>query len=107
MTEEQWDGRERRTVLIEALGDVRDLRLGVADLTEAVRIRAIEFQRVIRQVALLLAVLLVVLITFSMFQIARLNERLDRGHGAITCLLLLEPADRTVQTLIDCQRGAR
>lgn len=110
MTDEPWDGKERRSVdrhLVDAMGDVRALRVGVADLAEAVRLKTVEFQRVVRQVALLLAALLVILVSFSLFQVSRLNTRLDHGHDMITCLLLTDPANRTAQTLIDCQKGGR
>lgn len=101
---------ERRATdqrLAAALVEMRDLKVGIADFAEVVQIRTAEFKKVVRQVAALLAVLLVVLVLFSFWQVARLNTRLDHGHDVISCLLLFEPADRTAQTLIDCQRGRR
>ena len=109
MTDE-WDGSERRAAdkrLTVAINEVRDLREATAKLADAVQVRASEFQRVIRQVTVLLAGLLVILMTFSLWQVARLNERLDHGHDLIICLLLTEPSQRTAQTLIDCQKGGR
>ena len=105
---EDWDGSERRAAdkrLSVAIAEVRDLRDAAAKLAEAVTIRSAEFQRLFRQVAGLLAALLVLLMAFSLWQVARLNERLDHGHDLITCLLLIDPASRTAQTLVDCQRG--
>lgn len=107
---EDWDGNERRAVdkrFAAAMNDVRDLKSGVADLAEAVQVRTIEFQRVVRQVAMLLAGLLLILMLFSLWEVARLNQRLDHGHDTITCLLLTDPAARTAQTLIECQGGHR
>lgn len=108
MMNEEWDGTERRAAdkrLSVAIAEVRDLRDAAAKLAEAVTVRSAEFQRLFRQVAAMLAVLLVLLMVFSLWQVARLNERLDHGHELITCLLLIEPAARTAQTLVDCQRG--
>lgn len=103
-----WDGDERRATdkrFAAAMADVRDLKIGVVDLAEAVQIRTAEFKNVVRQVAILLAVLLVIIMGFSLFQVSRLNARLDHGHDTITCLLLVEPTQRTAGSLIDCQRG--
>ena len=103
-----YDGPERRATdqrFAAAMTDVRDLRVGVADLAEAVAVRSAEFKGVVRQVAILLAGLLIVLIAFSTWQMSRLNTRLDDGHDTITCLLLSDPAQRTAQSLINCQKG--
>lgn len=108
MTTEEWDGTERRAAdkrLSVAITEVRDLRDATAKLAEAVTVRSSEFQRLFRQVAGLLGALLVILTAFSLWQVARLNDRVDRGHDLITCLLLVDPTARTAQTLIDCQRG--
>jgi len=105
---DDYDGPERRATdnrFAAAMADVRDLRIGVADLAEAVAVRTAEFKGVVRQVAILLASLLVILMTFSLFQVARLNDRLDHGHDTITCLLLTDPSARTAQSLIECQKG--
>lgn len=105
---EDWDGTERRAAdkrLSVAISEVRDLRDAAAKLAEAVQVRSAEFQRLFRQVAGMIAVLLVVLMAFSLWQVARLNARLDHGHDLITCLLLTDPSGRTAQTLIDCQKG--
>lgn len=108
MTDSDWDGTERRAAekkLSVAIAEVRDLRDAAAKLAEAVVVRDTEFRQVIQKVAMLLAGLLVILMAFSLWQVSRLNERLDHGHDLITCLLLVDPSARTAQTLIDCQRG--
>lgn len=110
MTDDPWDGSERRATdkrFAMAMNDVRALKVGVADLADAVQVRSAEFKGVVRQVAVLLAGLLVILMLFSMWQVTRLNERVDHGHDLLTCLLLVEPANRTAQTLIECQGGHR
>ena len=107
MTDEPWDGSERRMAdkrLAVAIAEVRDLRDAAAKLAEAVQVRSDEFRRLFLQTAALLGVLLLIIVSFSLWQVARLNERLDGGHDLITCLLLVDPAARTAQTLIDCQR---
>ena len=113
MTDE-WDGSERRVAdkrlavsdrrLAAAIAEVHELREAAAKLAEAVKVRTSEFRRVVQQVAVMLAVLLVILVVFFLWQGARLNQRIDHGHDLITCLLLVDPASRTAQTLIDCQR---
>lgn len=108
MTTEDWDGPERRAAdkrLSVAINEVRDLRDATAKLAEAVTVRSAEFRRLFQQVAAMLAALLVVLVAFSLWQVARLNERLDGGHELIICLELTDPAARTAETLIDCQRS--
>ena len=98
MTDEPWDGSERRMAdkrLAVAIAEVRDLRDAAAKLAEAVQVRSDEFRRLFLQL---------IIVSFSLWQVARLNERLDGGHDLITCLLLVDPAARTAQTLIDCQR---
>jgi hypothetical protein len=90
--------------LVAALQEMRDLKVGIADFAEAVQVRTAEFKNVVRQIAGLLAVLLIVLVVFSLWEVSRLNERLDHGHDTITCLLLVEPGARTAETLINCQR---
>lgn len=105
---EQWDGPERRATdqrLAAAMSDVRDLRIGVADLAEAVQVRTVELQKVVRQVAMLLVGVLTILMVFSLWEVGRINDRLAHGHDTITCLLLADPAQRTAQALIDCQKG--
>jgi hypothetical protein len=105
---DSWDGSERRLAdqrLSAAIAEVHDLREAAAKLAEAVVVRSAEFQRLIRQVAFLLAGMLVIIMLFSLWQVGRLNAELKRGHVEITCLLLVDPAARTAQTLIDCQRG--
>lgn len=107
---DDWDGTERRAQdkrFTTAMADVRDLKVGIAGLADAVQVRTVEFQRVIRQVAGLLAILLVIIMAFSLWQVARLNDRLDHGHDLIACLLLTDPTARTAQTLIECQGGHR
>lgn len=104
----EYNGPERRAAdqrLAAAMGDVRDLRIGVADLAEAVKVRTVELQRVVRQVGMLLTGMLVILVVFSLWEVGRINDRLARGHETITCLLLTDPAQRTAQTLITCQKG--
>lgn len=99
---------ERRATdqrLVAALNEMRDLKVGIADFAEAVQVRTAEFKAVVRQVAFLLAGLLAILMAFSLWQVSKLNGRLDDGQDKITCLLLVEPANRTAQSLIDCQRG--
>lgn len=113
MTDE-WDGTERRVAdkrlavadqrLAVAIAEVRDLREAAAKLAEAVQVRTNEFRRVVQQVAMMLAAVLVIIIIFEMWQESRVNQRIDQGHDLITCLLLIDPASRTAQTLIDCQR---
>lgn len=106
MTDE-WDGTERRVTdnrLAAAIAEVRDLRDAAAKLADAVQVRTDEFQRVIRQVAIMLAALLIIIMAFSMWQVSRLTNELNRGHDLLTCLLLVEPGVRTAQTLIECQR---
>lgn len=110
MTDDPWDGSERRATdkrFAAAMNDVRALKVGVAELAEAVAVRTTEFQKVVRQVAVLLIALLLVLLVNSFYQVGRLSDRLDRGHATIACLLLTEPAGRTAQTLLDCQKGGR
>lgn len=105
---EDYDGPDRRSTdkrFAAAMADVRDLRVGVADLAEAVAVRTTELQKVVRQVAVLLAAVLAILVVFSLWEVGRINDRLARGHDTITCLLLSDPSQRTAQTLIDCQRG--
>lgn len=108
--DEPWDGTERRVAdkrFAAAMTEVHDLRVGVAALAEAVKVRDVEVGKGVRQVALLLAGLFILLVVFSLTLNARFNQRLDRGHDLITCLLLVDPGQRTAQTLIDCQRGTR
>ena len=108
MTDDQWDGSERRAAdkrLSVAIGEVRDLRDAAAKLAEAVTVRTDEFQRVIQRVGMMLAALLIVLMTFSLWQVSRLNQHLDDGHDLLTCLLLITPETRTAASLIECQRG--
>src|SRR5687768_4766327 len=111
--DDDWSGTERRADdprtfsstdkrLAVAIAEVRDLRDAAAKLAEAVTVRTDEFQRVIHQVAMLLAGLLVILMAFSSWQVGRLSSELKRGHAEITCLLLVDPSARTAQTLIDC-----
>lgn len=113
MTEDNWDGTERRVSdqmsiadkrLAVAITEVRDLRNAAAKLAEAVQVRASQFQRLFLQVAGLTAILFVAIVIFSMWQVGRLTDKLDHGHDLITCLLLVDPSTRTAQTLIDCQR---
>lgn len=104
---EQWDGPERRATdqrLAAAMGDVRDLRIGVADLAEAVQVRTVELQKVVRQVAMLLTGVLAILMVFSLWEVGRINDRLAHGHKTIGCLLLLDPTQRTAAALVECQR---
>lgn len=104
---EAWDGTERRSTdqrLSAAITEVRDLRDAAAKLATAVEVRTIEFRRLFWQVAGMLAALLIVLTGFSLWQVDRLNARVDRGHSRLTCLLLVDPTVRTAQTLIECQR---
>lgn len=99
---------ERRATdqrLAAALSEMRDLKVGIADFADAVQVRATEFKNVVRQVALLLAVLFLMIVAFSFWQVDKMNERLDAGHDVITCLLLVAPESRTAQHLIDCQQG--
>lgn len=107
MDEDPWDGTERRVTdkrFAAAMNEVHDLRVGVAALAEAVKVRDVEVGRGVRQVAILLAGLLVILIAFSLMMSSRFNQRLDHGHDTLICLLLVSPDQRTAQTLIDCQR---
>jgi hypothetical protein len=101
-----WDGQERRLAdkrLALAVAEVRDLRLAAADLAEAVRVRASEFQNVVRQIAILLAIALVISVGVSTWQVGRLTSELAAGQRTITCLLLVGTEGRTAQTLVDCQ----
>lgn len=105
---DDYNGPERRATdqrFAAAMGEVRDLKVGVADLAEAVVVRTAEFQRVVRQVAVLLGGVLVILMVFSAWEVASIKDRLARGHETITCLLLTDPAARTAQSLIECQKG--
>lgn len=104
---DDWDGTERRVAdkrLAVAIAEVRDLRDAAAKLAEAVQVRSDEFRRLLLQVAAMLAVLFIAIATFSLWQVARLNDRVDHGHDLITCLLLIEPAQRTAASLIECQK---
>jgi hypothetical protein len=92
--------------LVAALEEMRELKVGIADFAEIVKDPGCRSRSwCVRQVGVLLAVLLVILMAFSLWQVSKLNARLDGGQDKITCLLLIEPADRTAQSLIDCQRG--
>lgn len=108
MTDELEGLPERRATdkrLAAALSEMRELKVGIADFADTVKIRTTEFQKVVRQIALLLVGLLAILMAFSLWQVSRMNDRLDHGHDLITCLLLVSPDQRTAQSLIDCQRG--
>jgi hypothetical protein len=109
---DDWDGTERRATdkrFAAAMADVRDLKEGVATLADAVKVRDVEIGHGVRQVGLMLAVVLAVLVLFSLWLTGRSDDRLDdriaHGHDTLICLLLVSPDQRTAQTLIDCQRG--
>lgn len=105
---DDWDGTERRIGdkrLSVAIAEVRELREAAAKLAEAVVVRDTDFRRTVQQVGAMLAALLIILLSFSLWQVARMNNRVDHSHDLITCLLLVEPQARTAQTLVDCQRG--
>jgi hypothetical protein len=113
---DDWDGTERRADdprtfnstdkrLAVAIAEVRDLRDAAAKLAEAVTVRTDEFQTVVRQVAMLLAGLLIIIVVFSLWQVGRLNNELKSGHTEISCLLLTDPSGRTAQAVLDCQKG--
>jgi hypothetical protein len=108
MTDDSWDGTERRAVdhrFERAITDVRALKAGVADLADAVRVKSDTLHKVMVRIAVLVGALFVAIVVTNVFFVKGLNDHMDHGHDTLTCLLLIEPPARTAQSLIDCQRG--
>lgn len=62
-----------------------------------------QFRDQARLIAAGLALLLVLLVVFSLAQVRKLENRLDRGHDVILCVLKVPEAQRTDAAVLTCQ----
>lgn len=124
-----WDGEDRRRndprveaatqKMDAAMAEVRHLYGSVEELAGAVarsmprdeiearareqKERERQFRDQARLIAAGLALLLVILVAFSMAQVRKLENRLDRGHDVILCVLKVPEAQRTDAAVLTCQ----
>lgn len=124
-----WDGEDRRRAdprveaatqkMDAAMAEVRHLYGSVEELAGAVarsmprdeiearareqKERERQFRDQARLIAAGLALLLVILVAFSMAQVRKLENRLDRGHDVILCVLKVPEAQRTDAAVLTCQ----
>lgn len=121
-----WDGEDRRRYdpkLEAAMAEVRHLYGSVEELAGAVsrsmprdeiearareqKERERQFRDQARFMALGLAALFVVLVIFSLSQVNKLENRLDRGHDVILCVLKVPQAERTDAVVLTCQQAVK
>lgn len=121
-----WDGEDRRRYdpkLEAAMGEVRHLYGAVEELAGAVarsvprdeiearereqKERERQFRDQARLISAGLAVLLVLLVAFSLTQVKKLEDRLDRGHDVILCVLKVPQVERTDAVVLTCQQAVK
>lgn len=106
MTDPHWDGTERRAVdqrFEKSMADVRSLKIGVADLADAVRIKSDTLHRVMVRMAMLVAALFASLVVMTVVVVNGLNRHMDAGHARIICTINLTPEQKTALGELACK----
>lgn len=112
------DGIERRRERIDLSAlteDVRQLEEAVRTLAPAVtrilpnqvQLGVAEIRKLLGQIVVIAVMLGMALIVYSQVALAHLNQRVDRGHEVILCVLKVPEAQRTDQAVLTCEQGAR
>lgn len=115
---DDYDGPERRgperVALSVALEEVRGLKGAVQKLAVAVEespsredlvLSARKMREGLFWMAGMLTLFLVFIVVALTVQHSRLEQDVTREYDSVVCLLLVDPAARTAQSLIDCQQG--